>query len=163
MLINVDKLWKPASQPPTESGFYYCITSVKGVPAYSRQELFYDHQVTSNWIGLYPEQKVVYWIHIPCPQKGHLISIPNEVILEDKELAEVIVKPPEDEDGVAVSVLIRVTDFSQLDEDISRPAEVLVDLISSDSKEAKSLGCSHTTFIKAKQELEREEESYRDE
>ena len=163
MLINVDKLWKPASQPPTESGFYYCIIFVRGVPAIGRRELFYDVQITPNWIGLYPEQQVLYWVHIPSPQNDHLLTIPSEVILEEDELGIVVVKPPEGEKGVDVAVLIRVTDFSQLDIQVERPAEVLVDLVPSDSEEARSLGAVYTTFIKAKQKLEEKKELYKDE
>ena len=162
MLINVDKLWKPASQPPTESGFYYCIISVRGVPAIGRRELFYDVQITPNWIGLYSEQQVLYWVHIPSPQNDHLLTIPSEVILEEDELGIVVVKPPKGEKGVDVAVLIEARDYNSavLSHSLS---DVKVWLKPYDSDQDVDLDVATASFLKAKEQMDKEEELYKDE
>ena len=162
MLINVDILWKPASQPPTESGFYYCIISVNGVPAIGRRELFYDVQITPNWIGLYPEQQVLYWVHIPSPQNDHLLTIPSEVILEEDELGIVVVKPPKGEKGVDIAVLIEARDYNSavLSHSLS---DVKVWLRPYDSDQDVDLDVATASFLKAKEQMDKEEELYKDE
>ena len=162
MLINVDKLWKPASQPPTESGFYYCIISVRGVPAIGRRELFYDVQITPNWIGLYSEQQVLYWVYIPSPQNDHLLTIPSEVILEEDELGIVVVKPPKGEKGVDVAVLIEARDYNSavLSHSLS---DVKVWLRPYDSDQDVDLDVATASFLKAKEQMDKEEELYKDE
>lgn len=162
MLINVDKLWKPASQPPTESGFYYCIISVRGVPAIGRRELFYDVQITPNWIGLYPEQQVLYWVHIPSPQNEHLLTIPSEVILEEDELGIVVVKPPKGEKGVDIAVLVEVRDYKSAI--LSRfRSNLKVWLRPYDSDQDVDLDVATASFLKAKEQMDKEEELYKDE
>ena len=162
MLINVDKLWKPASQPPTESGFYYCIISVRGVPAIGRRELFYDVQITPNWIGLYSEQQVLYWVHIPSPQNDHLLTIPSEVILEEDELGIVVVKPPKGEKGVDIAVLVEVRDYKSAI--LSRfRSNLKVWLRPYDSDQDVDLDVATASFLKAKEQMDKEEELYKDE
>ena len=161
MLISVDKLWKPAGQPPTESGFYYCIISVNGVPAIGRRELFYNAQITPNWIGLYPKQQVLFWVHLPDPQNEHLLTIPSEVILEEDELGIVVVKPPKGEKGVDIAVLVEVRDYKSAILSCF-PSNLKVWLRPYDSDQDVDLDVATASFLKAKEQMDKEEELYKD-
>lgn len=150
MLINVDKLWKPASEHPADSGFYYCIAETPSGCEF-RQLVFFS-VVDKCWKGV-QKDTVKFWLpNIPSPERipsaksGKFISVPSEVILEEDELGVVVVKSPEGQQGVDVAVLIR--GFDQ---------DVVVTLTPAESEKATDLGTSYTTFKQAKQELEEEE------
>lgn len=154
MLINVDKLWKPASQPPTKSGGYLCTVVDEGKEPTLHLGHYSPYDLEKPWVaGRVGIGTVTHWMSIPpLPNTNSSITIPSEVILEEDELGVVVVKPPGDEEGVDVAVLIRVSN-----------EDVMVTLTPAESEQATDLGTRYTTFLQAKQELEQEEELYKDE
>lgn len=153
MLISADKLWKPASEHPADSGFHYCILETPSGCEF-RQIVFFSI-VHKCWEGL-QEDRVKFWLpffpspeSIPSLESSKFISVPSEVILEEDELGVVVVKLPEGEEGVDVAVLVK--SFSQ---------EVMVTLTPAESETATDLGTIYTTFRQAKQDLEKEEKLY---
>lgn len=160
MLISADKFWKPASLYPTDSGYHYCIAETESGCEF-RQLLFFSI-VHKAWEGV-QEDTVKFWLsHIPSPGSGEFLSIPSEVILEEDELGVVIVKPPTNEEGVDVAVLIEVRE----DEDPSLgdlPSDVRVWVRPANSDQELNLATSRATFLKAKEQIDKEEELYKDE
>jgi hypothetical protein len=159
MLINVDKLWKPADEHPTDSGYHYCIAETESGCEF-RQLLFFSI-VHKCWEGVQTDT-VKFWLsHLPSPGNNKFISIPSEVILEEDELAIVVVKPPEGEKGVDIAVLVETRDYrsavlSHL------PSNVKVWLRPYDSDQDVNLDTAAASFLKAKEQMDKEEELYKD-
>jgi hypothetical protein len=120
MLINVDQLWKPASNAPEVSGLYLCVcedtnrlTPYLSIGYYDADRL--DKQ--KSWTaGYFASTKVTYWMPLPAlPGAGNLMEIPSEATLQlygsDSELACIKVETREGQSGAAIAVLIR-TSFS---------------------------------------------------
>ena len=180
MLINVDQLWKPASQPPTKSGLY--ISSIEN-RASGQKDTTLVYYTTKEDSGI--SQKgywhinnawnfVTHWMNIPpSPGAGNMMEIPSEATLQlygsDSELACIKVEPREGQSGAAIAVLIR-TDLSTrlvgiANKDGPPPEpegwvddEVVMSMQAYDSQDDKAQWRNRTSlsFVYAEYNLERE-------
>jgi hypothetical protein len=179
MLINVDQLWKPASQPPTKSGLY--ISSIEN-RASGQKDTTLVYYTTKEDSGI--SQKgywhinnawnfVTHWMNIPpSPGAGNMMEIPSEATLQlygsDSELACIKVEPREGQNGAAIAVLIRTTlsnyaasmeeDNKDDDDFEQRDDEVTVSLQAYDSQDDNTQwrNRSSLSFVDAQYNLERE-------
>lgn len=171
MLINVDQLWKPASNPPQKSGFYLCMA-------------ISDEGDTGKVISYYQESKgywnnsnndvITHWMPLPsAPGNSLMMEIPSEATLQlygsDSELACIKVEPREGQIGAAIAVLIRtdlsvrLTGSANEDDPPLEPEgwvddEVVVSLQAYESQEDNTQWGNRTSlsFVHAEYNLERE-------
>ena len=115
MLINVDHLWKLASNPPEYSGEFYCRIKDIVWGGVKASLVYYHYQgMKEGWWEISGCWRVEYWMeNLPAPSKGNLIEIPSEATLQiygsDSELACIKIELREGQSGAAISVLIRTT------------------------------------------------------
>lgn len=119
MLINVDQLWKPTSNPPDYSGQFYCRVRHLSYNNDTKASIVHYHyrgKTEEGWWETKHGWAVEYWMeNLPAPGVGNLMEIPSEATLQlyrdDSELACIKVEPREGQSGAAIAVLIR-TDLS---------------------------------------------------
>ena len=180
MLINVDQLWKPASNPPQVSGFYLCSTRYRASGLPYTTLVYYVTKEGSGilqkgyWSINEAESYVSSWMELPPPPgAGNLMEIPSEATLQlygsDSELACIKVEPREGQSGAAIAVLIR-TDLSTrlvgiANKDGPPPEpegwvddEVVMSMQAYDSQDDKAQWRNRTSlsFVYAEYNLERE-------
>ena len=117
MLINVDQLWKPASNPPEYSSQFYCRVRHLGYNNDTKASIVHYHyrgKTEEWWWETKHGWAVEYWMeNLPAPGVGNLMEIPSEATLQlyrdDSELACIKVELREGQSGAAIGVLIRTT------------------------------------------------------
>jgi hypothetical protein len=176
MLINVDQLWKPASNPPDYSGQFYCRVRhlLNNETKASIVRYHYREKTEEGWWEMINNWAVEYWMeNLPAPGVGNLMEIPSEATLQlygdDSELTCIKVEPREGQSGAAIAVLIRTNLSTRLtgsaNEDGPPPEpegwvddEVVVSMQAYDSQNDNAQWRNRTSlsFGDAKYNLERE-------